>query len=254
MTRRTILGLFAHPDDECMGPGGTLAKYAALGHRVVFVTATDGGAGRLHDTRPDDPSDLRRRRRAETEAAADILGIEFGGFLDWEDGRLREMDALEVEERLAKVIRETMPDVVITFHGSGISYHPDHRVMTLATVGAFRGARERSWYRSDDLRALAPHRPRKLYGFTVAESRLRRVDWPRELYASSDDEVTTWIDTADTADVRWRAIQAHDTQKNGPPFRTFYEAGLFAEECFVRIFPSPRPGEPIETDLLQDLD
>ena len=42
--KRTILGIFAHPDDESMGPGATLAKYAAAGHRVAFTTATDGGA------------------------------------------------------------------------------------------------------------------------------------------------------------------------------------------------------------------
>ena len=100
VTRRTILGVFAHPDDESMGPGAALAKYAALGHRVVFVTATDGGAGRLHEERPDDSAELRRRRRDETLAAAAILGVEFGGFLGWEDGRLREMDPLVVEERL----------------------------------------------------------------------------------------------------------------------------------------------------------
>ena len=67
MTRKkAILGVFAHPDDESMGPGGAFAKYAAAGHRVAFVTATDGGAGRLYDTRPEDNSKLRNLRRAET--------------------------------------------------------------------------------------------------------------------------------------------------------------------------------------------
>ena len=54
MTKRTILGVFAHPDDESMGPGATLARYAAAGHRVAVVIATDGGAGRLHAERPSD--------------------------------------------------------------------------------------------------------------------------------------------------------------------------------------------------------
>ena len=53
-TPKTILGVFAHPDDESMWPGGTLAKYAAAGHKVKFIAATDGGAGRLYQERPAD--------------------------------------------------------------------------------------------------------------------------------------------------------------------------------------------------------
>ncbi|HMB69389.1 MAG TPA: PIG-L family deacetylase, partial [bacterium] len=104
MTPRTILGIFAHPDDECMGPGGTLAMYAARGHRVAVVTATEGGAGRLFRDRPTDDAgraELRRTRHQETEAACRILGVEHLGFLGWEDGHLRDRDVLEAEEELA---------------------------------------------------------------------------------------------------------------------------------------------------------
>ena len=97
MKRKTILGVFAHPDDESMGPGGTFARYAAEGHRVAFVTATDGGAGRLYEERPADNAELRRLRRAETVAAAAVLGAEFLGFLGWEDRRLEHMNVLEIE-------------------------------------------------------------------------------------------------------------------------------------------------------------
>ena len=104
-TKKTILGVFAHPDDESMGPGGTLAKYAAEGHTVKFISATDGGAGRLYEERPADNKALRDARRQETIAAAGILGVECLGFLGWEDGKLAGLDILDVELRIAELIR-----------------------------------------------------------------------------------------------------------------------------------------------------
>lgn len=253
MKSKTILGVFAHPDDESMGPGGTLAKYAAAGHRVAFVTATDGGAGRLFEARPDDNSELRRIRRKETARAADILGAEFLGFLGWHDGGLKNMNVLEIEIEIAKIIRREKPDVLLTFHGSGISYHPDHRVLALALNGAFMGSSLGRWYREGDVDLLPPHRPSKLYHYTIMRSMLDRVDWPRDVYASPDAEVTTRIDTKAFADTRWEAIRAHQTQRDGPPFAEAYQAGVFESEGFVRVFPSWPPGAKKETDLLAGL-
>ena len=144
-SHRFILGIFAHPDDESMGTGATLAKYATMGHRVAFVTATDGGAGRMHEVRPQDEAGrelLKSTRRAETLRAAEILGIESLGFWGWDDGGLAKRNILELEEKIAALIRRERPDVVITVHGSGISYHPDHRIMTMATTSAFLGSAE----------------------------------------------------------------------------------------------------------------
>ncbi|MFN8177053.1 MAG: PIG-L family deacetylase [bacterium] len=256
MTRRTILGVFAHPDDESMGPGGTFAKYAAAGHRVAFVTATDGGAGRLFAERPTDDAgraELKRTRRLETVEAARVLGIEHLGFLGWEDKGVAARNVLEVEDTIAAILRRERPDVVVTFHGSGISYHPDHRVITLALMGAFLGAGRREWYVDSAPAEAPPHAPQKLYVYTAVDRAIRRDRWPRRVYLSPDDEITTLVDTSAFADTKWAAILAHATQQNGPPFRMLYEEGAFAEECFVRIFPSPRPGEPRETDLLAGL-
>jgi LmbE family N-acetylglucosaminyl deacetylase len=253
MSRKTILGVFAHPDDESMGPGATFAKYAAAGQRVAFVTATDGGAGRLFDKRPTDNTELRRIRRAETARAAEILGIEFLGFLGWHDGDLKNLNVLDIEIEIAKIIRREKPDVLITFHGSGISYHPDHRVLALALNGAFMGSARRLWYREGDVDSLPPHQPSKLYHYTIMKSALEGLDWPREVYASPDAEVTTRIDTKAWADTRWEAIRAHESQRDGPPFAIAYQARMFESEGFVRVFPSWRPGEPLETDLLAGL-
>lgn len=257
MTRRTVLGVFAHPDDESMGPGGTLARYAALGHRVAVVTATDGGAGRLFQERPTTEAgraELRRLRRLETLEACRILGAEHLGFLDLEDGTLASRNILTLEETLVTILRRERPDVVMTFHGSGISFHPDHRVLTLALAGAVAGAAHAPWYAGGVTEGLPPHRTARMYVYTLAESAIRREDWPRHVYLSPGDEVTTVIDTRDFAQTRWAAIQAHATQQYGPPFRVLYEAGAFREECFVRLHPSFDPQEPRETDLLGGLD
>jgi LmbE family N-acetylglucosaminyl deacetylase len=255
LTLRTILGVFAHPDDESMGPGATLAKYARLGHRVAVVTATEGGAGRLFRERPPDEAgraELRRIRREETRRAAEILGAEHLGFLGWEDGRLRERDVLEMEEAVVGWLRRVRPDVVITFHPSGISYHPDHRALTLATIGAFLGSGDADWYR-DGPATPEPHRPARLYAWVPNRAAPYWKDWPRRVYAAPPEEITTIIDTAATADVKWQAVEAHASQGDGPPFRQLHEAGAFREEYFVRLFPAHPPGAAKETDLLEGL-
>jgi LmbE family N-acetylglucosaminyl deacetylase len=254
---RTILGVFAHPDDESMGPGGTLARYAAAGHRCLVATATAGDAGRHFADRPEHDGGRKRLaaiREQETVRACEILGVTHLGFWGWKDGRLSDHDVLEVEQRIVAILRRERPDVVITFHGSGISFHPDHRVITLATMGAFLGSGRPEWYASGEGAPLPPHAPAKLYGYTVDGAAGFRVDWPRHTYGSPPEEITTVIDTREWADVRWKAIEAHESQRDGPPFWKLYEAGAFETECYVRIFPSPRAGEPRETDLLANLD
>jgi LmbE family N-acetylglucosaminyl deacetylase len=224
---------------------------------VAVVIATDGGAGRHYADRPGDEAgraELRRTRRRETEAAARVLGIELLGFLGWEDGALRRRDVLEVEEEIAAILRREKPDVVITFHPSGISYHPDHRVMTLATMGAFLGAGDADWYRDGPAAGLPPHAPRRLYAMTLDRDAAYWEDFPRRTFRSPRTEIHAVIDTAATADVKWRAIEAHDSQRDGPPFRMLYERGAFREEYFVRLFPAPPPGAAPETDLLAGLD
>ncbi|UCH85209.1 MAG: PIG-L family deacetylase [Candidatus Latescibacterota bacterium] len=252
--KKTILGVFAHPDDESMGPGATFAKYAAAGHRVAFATATDGGAGRLFDKRPQDNYELRKLRRQETTAAAQTLGIEFLGFMGLQDGVLERVNVLDIELEIVRIIRKVKPDVLVTFHGSGISHHPDHRVMALALIGAFLGSGRVGWYKSALIDALPPHQPSKLYYYTIMRSMIDRIDWPRDVYASPDDEISTIIDTRDTADIRWKAIKDHKSQGGGPPFEVLYEAGIFEREAFVRIFPTWVKGSAIESDLLDGLD
>ena len=113
----TILFLHAHPDDECLISGGTIAKYAAAGHRLVLITATDG----QHGERPADiatPAELLARRRDELAASCKILGVaryEWLGYADsgmtgWPqndaDGAFIRSHVDEAAARLVRIIKE----------------------------------------------------------------------------------------------------------------------------------------------------
>ena len=133
----TLVCFHAHPDDEVITTGGTIARAAAEGHRVVLVVATNGDHGEV----PDDlaPGEtLVDRRRAETEASAAVLGIPRivwlgyadSGMTGWEQNDDRRAffgaDPDEAAERLAAVLREESADVLTIYDWHGNYGHPDH--------------------------------------------------------------------------------------------------------------------------------
>lgn len=113
-----VIAFGAHPDDCDLGAGGLAAKYAALGHKVKFVSLTNGDAGHQSEGR----GQLAMRRRAEAQEAARRIGIEYE-VLDNHDGRL--LPTLEVREQIIREIRQWKADIVIGPRPN--DYHPDHR-------------------------------------------------------------------------------------------------------------------------------
>ncbi len=113
-----VIAFGAHPDDCDIGAGGLAAKYAALGHKVKFVSLTNGDAG--HQSMGG--GQLAMRRRAEAEEAGRRIGIEYE-VLDNHDGRL--LPTLEVREQVIREIRQWKADIVIAPRPN--DYHPDHR-------------------------------------------------------------------------------------------------------------------------------
>lgn len=113
-----VLVIGAHPDDCEYRVGGTAALWTQAGHRVCFVSATDGSAG--HHEMGGAP--LVARRRAEAEAAAAVIGAEVR-ILDTADGHLE--PTLANRQRFIRLIRDYRPDLVITHRPN--DYHPDHR-------------------------------------------------------------------------------------------------------------------------------
>lgn len=113
-----IIAFGAHPDDCELKAGGVAALWADQGHLVKFVSLTNGDLGHFSAAGPE----LARRRRAEVEACADILGIETE-VVDIHDGHL--IPSLENRETVARLVRSWRADVVLCHRP--YDYHPDHR-------------------------------------------------------------------------------------------------------------------------------
>ena len=116
--RLNIIAFGAHPDDCDQRAGGTAAKYAALGHRVRFVSVTNGDAG--HQT--EGGGALAARRRAEAQEAGRRIGVEYV-VLDNHDGEL--VPSVDVRNQIIRQIRQWNADLVLAPRPN--DYHPDHR-------------------------------------------------------------------------------------------------------------------------------
>lgn len=135
---KKLLAVFAHPDDESFICGGTLAKYASEGVDITLVSATRGEMGR----RMGNPPYLNREsmaaaREMELRNACDCLGIRQLLFLDIRDKTVEFADENSLTARIAALIHEVDPDVVLTFHEK-LGGHPDHCAIGKATTAAFR--------------------------------------------------------------------------------------------------------------------
>lgn len=135
LTGRTLLAVFAHPDDESIACGGLLALCAQLGARVVLLCATRGdhGGGTLDE---DVKAALRTLRTTELAAAADVLGIAEVHYLNYRDAYLQGTNWDLISADIEAVIVRERPDVVVTFAEDGLYWHPDHIVVHHATTDA----------------------------------------------------------------------------------------------------------------------
>lgn len=132
----TILAVFAHPDDESLACGGTLARLADLGMRVVVICASHGERGSHAGPARDDQ--LGRVRAAEMRAAATALGIAQVILLNHPDGDLRWAHVSEFNAELLLFIRRYSPAAIITFGEDGLYWHLDHVGVYERTTTAVR--------------------------------------------------------------------------------------------------------------------
>jgi N-acetyl-1-D-myo-inositol-2-amino-2-deoxy-alpha-D-glucopyranoside deacetylase len=126
LTGRTVLGVFAHPDDEALACGGTLARLTDGGATTVLVCATRGERGFVGEPTLVPDGDLGRVRTGELRAAAQVLGVSDVVVLDYPDGYLRWRDTAELEVEIVAAIQRYGPDAVITFDEDGLYWHGDH--------------------------------------------------------------------------------------------------------------------------------
>jgi len=199
------LAVFAHPDDETLCAGGTLAKYANAGADVRVVSLTKGGTGQIRDAGAATRATLAAVREREFHAAGKHLGLTETRCLDHPDGELSDMDAQVLVELASQLLDELEPDVVITFGPDGFSGHPDHVAVGAAVTAACYAGR------SSSTRLFHCHRPHsrmllrdRLAGWVV-EMTTRFKGTKDFVHAMSvfSRETTALGYAADFVDVEW---------------------------------------------------
>ena len=131
----TILGLWAHPDDETYLAGGLMAAAARRGQRIVTIAATPGERGGPPGT---DPIRLARVRRRELRRAMHHLGVREHAVLSYHDGDCADVDESVGAAVFASIIGKVRPDTIVTYGPDGMTGHSDHRAISRWATSAWR--------------------------------------------------------------------------------------------------------------------
>jgi LmbE family N-acetylglucosaminyl deacetylase len=264
-----MLLVHAHPDDESILTGGVIALADRDGHRVVLVTATQGENDDSASVDGiTDGTSVGELRRQELEAACLILGVDrlellgyrgspFDGDADASHERLfRTMPVTAVAERIAVLLREERPDVVVTYGADGTYGHPDHVMAHDATVVAVEMLAREGWTPSKlYLHAV----PRSLVEIVVETARVAGIDLPQSLartVGTPDGEITTFVDVSTVLDRKLAASVEHRSQMQAGLPLAAMAAGIFDPvfgiERFVLAGGDPGEQRP-ETSLFSGL-
>jgi N-acetyl-1-D-myo-inositol-2-amino-2-deoxy-alpha-D-glucopyranoside deacetylase len=276
MADRKLLAVFAHPDDETFGTGGTLAHYARQGVAVYLICATRGEVGEA-------PPDLKgfastaEMREDELRCAAGILGLQAIYFLGYRDSGMpgsldnKHPQALaaqpvdQVARAVARYIREIRPQVVMTFDPIGGYRHPDHIAIHQATVKAFQLAGDAQ----QEIDQLPPYAPQKLYYATFSRAFLRTVVRVLKLFGrdpshfgkNRDVDLASLVDVefpvhaevpiGDVVKLKEEAAACHASQGGSmPPIVRWVQRLFSGGETFMRAIPAEPPARR-ERDLFE---
>ena len=260
VTPLRLMAVLAHPDDESLGMGGTLVKYAAECRESGRSRGIPPGEGHPG------AEELGRIRKRELEAAAATLGIRELALLGYHDQQLDRADPREAIGRIAAIYRGARPQVVMTFGPEGGYGHPDHIAISQFALAAAVMAADSAWIAPD---RAAPHAISKFYfmawpraAMAAYEEAFRklisRVDGvEREANAWPDWAVTTVIDTRTHWQTVWRAVSCHESQitayeKLSHLTPSSHEA-LWGWQSYYRVFSTVNGGRGRESDLFEGL-
>ncbi|MFL6125874.1 N-acetyl-1-D-myo-inositol-2-amino-2-deoxy-alpha-D-glucopyranoside deacetylase [Actinophytocola sp.] len=270
-----LLLVHAHPDDESLWTGGTIARYAAAGVQVTLVTCTLGEEGEiipdsLRELAADAADQLGGYRIGELRAACAALGVSdhrwLGGVGRWRDSGMAGVpanghprafaggDLAAQADALAEVIADVRPQVVVTYGPDGGYGHPDHVRAHEVTVAACDSV-DRLFFAVTSRRATEAG----VAELAAVADLPFRLPEPDELPVTDDEKITTVIDTAEVLSVKMRAMAAHSTQitvwHGGDGERAYALSNGIAQpippaEYYVL---GRGPGEGAETDLFGGL-
>ncbi|TLS35614.1 PIG-L deacetylase family protein [Pseudalkalibacillus caeni] len=138
---KTILFVFAHPDDETFTVGGTLTEFAEMQDvQTIVYSATPGDAGKCGNPPICTKEELADVRTDEFKKATGILGVDHAIIGKFQDGKLTSIPVEEIAGEVSKLIAEFHPEVVVTFPPHGLSGHADHKAIQKATYQAVTGS------------------------------------------------------------------------------------------------------------------
>ena len=265
-----LMAVLAHPDDESLGVGGTLAKYAAEGVEVFLLTATRGDAGRFRGHRSDDPQHpgrlaLAEIREAELRAAASALGLRDVSLLGYPDLQLDRANPRAAVERIVGHVRRVRPDVVVTFGPDGAYGHPDHIAISQFTTAAIIAAADSAFACGGSEAAVQPHAVSKLYylAWTAYRAAVQTLSTTvdgvvRQATPWPDWAITTVIDTSHVWATVWRAVSCHESQLSAyerlRDLAPEHHRALWGRQSFYRAFSAVNGGRVRETDLFEGID
>ncbi|MFN8485424.1 MAG: PIG-L family deacetylase [Anaerolineae bacterium] len=278
MADKRLLGVFAHPDDESFGPGGTMARYAAEGE-VHLLCGTRGEVGEVDEHLLEGYASIADLRTRELECAVQHLGVQHLDYLGYRDSGmhgsetsrhpacLAQANVAEVAAKIVAEIRCFKPQVIVTFDQFGGYGHPDHIAIHQATVMAFKAAGDPSQYPD----AGEPYQPQKLYYHSFPKTLLRGMVWVMPLFGKDPSkfgrngdidmrEIASWdVPTTARIDIRpWyaertAAAACHASQGGGVGLwrgvPRSVQRRLLGYETFFRAAPTFPKGAPLEKDL-----
>jgi LmbE family N-acetylglucosaminyl deacetylase len=265
----TLMAVFAHPDDEAFGVGGTLARYAAEGCDVHLVTATRGEAGEIRDPNLATKANLPQVREQELRCACEIYGIHPPRFLDYVDGQLAVMHQGQAVGRLVRIIREVRPQVLITFGPEGIYGHYDHIAVHRWTTIAYDLAADQECFPDPVSGTCAPHQASKLYYQVLSKKVLSYLapqgkpatvmmdNVPFPMVGYRRDEITTVIDVGDHVETKLRGLMCHSTQIDASSAseeaQQMINSPLFCQETYILARSQVGWPDEVEKDLCRGL-
>lgn len=192
---KQLVAFFSHPDDEAMGPAGTLISYAR-DHDIHVVSATKGQRGECHG---EGETSLEHTRAMELRRSAHILGIKTVHFLGFRDGRLCNANYHKLADKISRIIHKYRPETIMTFEPRGISGHLDHVAVSMATSYVY--------YKT-------PFVKRILY-YCLSEQE-RGTDHNYFIYRPpgyKEHEIDLMIDISEHWEKKKEAIRAHKSQQ-----------------------------------------
>lgn len=204
-----VIFSFAHPDDESVTSGGTIAKLTNAGITVKLICATKGEVGQLGNPPIATQPTLGGVRAQELQEAAKILGIEEIFFLGFVDGGLAGLPNNILTEPIMSILQKEQPDILVTFNQEGTSHHPDHIKMGEVTTQVYKAYKK------------IAKKPLKLYYTATPRTLIKKLHEKGmnhnpfgKVYGTPNNQITTLVDVHDTLATKIKALQCHKTQQN----------------------------------------